>query len=142
MNDRLALDDGQAMTPEDVLDILQVFGASGFGRMELTVGTVRVAVNQGTPAGSAGAPSTGPQVVAPLLGYFQAGAEAEGPALVQTGTAVDAETTVGFVRLMDKLAPVKAGARGVVTEIVVENGQLVEFGQPLMLIRSEAMPSP
>lgn len=129
----------QRVTQADIIDILQAFEASGFARLDLTFGSVRVAVNRPeAPALSsvdelAGAAT----VIAPLLGMFQAGPEAGAPAYVQSGTKVQAETTVGIIRVMQDRTVVKAGLRGTVVDVPVQDGQFVEFGQTLLRVRTE-----
>lgn len=126
----------QSVTREDIGDILEAFGQSGFAHLELTVGSVRVVVNR-APAVVVRNVDLLPeivQVVAPMLGTFQAGPEVDSPAFVQPGTKVQADTIVGIIRVMEKRAPVKAGLRGTVLAVLVQDGQLVEFGQTLLRI--------
>lgn len=122
------------MTQEDIEDILDAFRQSGFARLELTLGSIRVVADR-APAAAA-LPGAG-EIVAPLLGTFQAGLEAGAPAFVQPGTKVQPDTTVGTIRVMEKSTPVKAGLRGTVVEVLVQDGQLVEFGQKLLRVRAE-----
>ena len=129
----------QRVAQEDLLEILQAFEASGFARLELAIGTVRVAANRAasaTPAPSVDSLSDTVQVVAPLLGRFQAGS----PPLMQPGATVDADTIVGFIRVRQNQTPVKAGLCGTVLEVLVQDGQLVEFAQPLMSVCTSSDP--
>lgn len=111
------------MTQEDLVDILQAFGSSAFARMELRLGSMRVAANR--------APAAAHQVAAPLLGIFQA-------ALVQPGTKVHADTTIGIIRVMKDETAVKAGVHGTVVDVLVQDGQFVEYGQPLLCVSTDA----
>ena len=127
----------QRVAQEDLLDILQAFEASGFAQLELVVGNVRVAANRAastTPVPSFDSLADTAQVVAPLLGTFQAGSGAGSPALMQPGVTVDADTIVGFIRVRQHQTPVKAGLCGTVLDVLVQDGQLVEFAQPLMSV--------
>ena len=122
------------------MDILQAFEHSGFARLELSVGSVRVAVNQ-APAAAVRSVDLLPgiaQVVAPLLGMFQAGPEPGAPAFVQRGIRVEADTTVGLIRVVQNLKVVKAGLRGTVVDVLVQDGQFVEFGQTLLRVGTES----
>jgi len=72
-------------------------------------------------------------ITAPLMGFYHAEAESGPP--VTVGAAVDEDATIGLISLMNLRKPVSAGIRGVVTEICVENGQFVEYGQTLCRVR-------
>ena len=131
----------QRVTQEDIRDILEAFGSSGFAHLELTVGSVRVAVNR---ASAAAVPSVDllqgtAQIAAPLLGMFQAGPESGAPAFVQPGTKVQAGTTIGIIRVMQNQTAVKAGLRGTVVDVLVQDGQFVEFGQTLLRVSTESV---
>ena len=126
------------MTPEDLVDILQIFGSSPFARLELALGPVRLAVDR-APATVARSVDPLPipdavQVAAPRLGIFQAGREPGAPAFVQPGTRVAADTTVGIVRVLQEQTPVKAGVAGTVLDVLVGDGQFVEYGQTLLRV--------
>jgi acetyl-CoA carboxylase biotin carboxyl carrier protein len=76
-------------------------------------------------------------VASPMLGTFYR-AEAPGATpFVEVGAEVGADTTVCIIEVMKMMNSVPAGVRGVVAEIVAENGQLVEFGEPLFRITPE-----
>lgn len=126
----------QRLTQEDIRDILQAFEHSGFAHLDLTFGSVRVAVNQVSTAAicSDDLPKDTAQVDAPLLGMFQAGPEAGAPAFVRPGTKVKADTTIGIIRVMENQMAVKAGQWGTVVDVLVQDGQFVEFGQPLLRV--------
>ena len=130
----------QRVTQEDIMDILQAFGQSGFAQLDLTVGSVRVAVNRASAASVRSVdllPGTA-QIVAPLLGRFQAGPEPGAPAFVKPGTRVQTDTTVGIIRVMQNLTVVKAGLRGTVVDVPVQDGQFVEFGQTLLRVSTDS----
>ena len=82
--------------------------------------------------GDAAAEGTIP-ITAPLIGFYHAEAESGPP--VTVGAAVDEDAIIGLISLMDLRKPVPAGIRGVITEICVENGQFVEYGQTLCRVR-------
>ncbi|MCC7327253.1 MAG: biotin/lipoyl-binding protein [Burkholderiales bacterium] len=128
------------VTQEDLVDILQAFEASGFTRLELTLGPLRVAAKRVGAADGGGVESlaSAAQVVAPLLGIFQAGSHSNAPALVRPGTRVQADTIIGFISVMRKLTAVKAGRRGTVAQVLVEDGQFVEYGQTLLQVSTQS----
>jgi acetyl-CoA carboxylase biotin carboxyl carrier protein len=69
-----------------------------------------------------------------MLGTFYR-AEAPGAApFVDVGAKVEPETTVCIIEVMKMMNSVPAGVSGTISEIVPENGQLVEYGQPLFRV--------
>lgn len=76
-------------------------------------------------------------ITAPLLGTFFVAPEPGAPPFVQVGTRVDDETTVGLIEVMKVFNSVRAGVKGIVTEVVAQNGQFVEYGQTLFLVRPD-----
>jgi acetyl-CoA carboxylase biotin carboxyl carrier protein len=95
-----------------------------------------------TPA-SAAATTTAPHdatldghlVCAPSLGLFWRSPQPGAPHFVDVGQEVDAEDTVCIVEVMKLMNHVKAGVSGTVMAIEPENGQMVEFGQLLVVVR-------
>ncbi len=131
----------QIVTREDIDDILQAFAESHFARLRLSAGSVRIAVNRYPAEQERPVASHITEVVAPMLGTFQSSPEAGAPALVRVGSTVQPETAVGMIRVMQNLTPVKAGLNGTILEVLVQDGQLVEFGQPLLRIGTESASS-
>ena len=56
------------------------------------------------------------------------------PPFVQVDQSVEADTQVGIVEVMKLMNSIVAGQRGVVSDILVEDGAAVEYAQPLFLI--------
>jgi acetyl-CoA carboxylase biotin carboxyl carrier protein len=90
---------------------------------------------------AAAAPVTAPDtngletIASPMLGTFYR-AEAPGAApFVEVGASVDAETTVCIIEVMKMMNSVPAGMSGTIAEIVPENSQLVEYGDPLFRVK-------
>ncbi|MFT4563020.1 MAG: acetyl-CoA carboxylase biotin carboxyl carrier protein [Gammaproteobacteria bacterium] len=73
-------------------------------------------------------------VRAPNLGTFYRAPKPGAPAYVEIGQAVEADTEVCLIEVMKLFTPVRAGVAGVVREIRIEDGQMVEFGQLLVII--------
>src|SRR5882757_7481614 len=76
-------------------------------------------------------------VTAPMVGKFYAAAAPSDPSYVQLGDKVAVGATVGLIEVMKVFASIKTEAAGTVEKILVTNGQFVEFGQALFLIRPE-----
>lgn len=91
--------------------------------------TAATPVIEATPAAPAGN-----IVTSPMVGTFY---RAPGPGkapFVELGQAVKAAEPVCIIEAMKLLNEIEAGFDGVIKEILVENGQPVEFGQPLFVI--------
>ncbi|MFB2599625.1 acetyl-CoA carboxylase biotin carboxyl carrier protein subunit [Herbiconiux sp. P17] len=73
-------------------------------------------------------------ITAPMVGVFYASPKPGDPAFVTIGEAVAAETVLCIVEVMKLMSNIEAGVDGTVTQILVENEQAVEYGQPLMVI--------
>ena len=73
-------------------------------------------------------------VLAPLVGTFYAAAQPDAKPFVEVGDAVDAGETVCIVEAMKLMNEVASGESGKVVEILVENGEWVEFEQVLMYL--------
>jgi len=86
----------------------------------------------------AGTPSisTGEQEIkSPMIGTFYRSPSPEAGAYAEVGTEVGPETVVCIIEAMKVMNEIKAEARGVITQVLVENAKPVEFGQPLFKIR-------
>jgi acetyl-CoA carboxylase biotin carboxyl carrier protein len=71
-------------------------------------------------------------VTAPLVGKFYRASKPGAPAFVEVGDVVEAGQTVCIVEAMKMMNEVAAEEPGRVVDIAVENGEYVEFGQPLI----------
>ena len=93
---------------------------------------------ESAPAGSA-APSGPPpgtvQITSPMVGTFYRTPSPEAPPFVDVGSRVDEESVVCIVEAMKVMNEIQAEVTGEVIEILVENGEPVEFGQPLLLVK-------
>lgn len=90
------------------------------------------------PAPAAAAPAAhADDLPAPLLGTFYRSPKPGAPPFVELGSKVEADTVVAIIEVMKLMTTVRAGRRGVVTDILVADGTLVEYGQPILRIRGE-----
>jgi acetyl-CoA carboxylase biotin carboxyl carrier protein len=71
---------------------------------------------------------------APSLGTFYRAAKPASPPLIEIGQVVRPETEVCLVEVMKLFTGVQAGIAGVVREVLVKDGELVEYEQPLFLV--------
>lgn len=85
-------------------------------------------------AEAAPAPVNANAVLSPMVGTIYLSAEPGGAAFVSKGTTVKKGDTLLIVEAMKVMNPITAPADGTVQEILVENGQPVEFDQPLVVV--------
>ncbi len=75
------------------------------------------------------------EVAAPLLGTFYRSPKPGAPPFVEVGMQVEEETIVAIIEVMKLMNTVRAGVRGTITDILVADGALAEYGQPLLRVR-------
>ena len=73
----------------------------------------------------------GETIDCPIVGTFYRAPSPESPSYVEEGDDFDEETVLCIVEAMKVMNEIKAEKKGKILEILVENGQPVEFGQPL-----------
>ncbi|HEX6612987.1 MAG TPA: acetyl-CoA carboxylase biotin carboxyl carrier protein [Rhodanobacteraceae bacterium] len=88
---------------------------------------------ESAPAGERGLPA-GHVVRAPMVGTFYAAATPGAPPFVKVGQQVKAGDPLGIIEAMKMFNQLEADVAGTVLAIVAENGQPVEFDQPLFVI--------
>jgi acetyl-CoA carboxylase biotin carboxyl carrier protein len=99
------------------------------------------------PAPAAGAPATaaapaapdapapsGHVLKAPMVGTFYRSPSPDAKPFIEVGQNVKAGETVCIIEAMKLMNEIEADATGMVKAILVENGQPVEYGQPLLII--------
>ena len=75
------------------------------------------------------------QITSPMVGTFYSAAKPESPAFANVGDTVTADTTICIVEAMKIFNEIKAEQSGVIEKVLVSNGDSVEFGQALFLVR-------
>ncbi|MBQ6352177.1 MAG: acetyl-CoA carboxylase biotin carboxyl carrier protein [Lentisphaeria bacterium] len=73
-------------------------------------------------------------IESPLVGTFYRAASPEAKPFVEVGDRVTADTVVGIIEAMKVMNEVKAEKSGVIKEVLVDNGDPVEYGQKLFVI--------
>ena len=90
----------------------------------------------GPTIAAAPAMSSGDQEIkSPMIGTFYRSPSPESGPYIEIGTEVNPDTVVCIIEAMKVMNEIKAEAKGVITQILVENAKPVEFGQPLFKIR-------
>jgi acetyl-CoA carboxylase biotin carboxyl carrier protein len=74
-------------------------------------------------------------IPSPMVGTFYRAPSPSQPAFVEVGSQVKAGDTLCIVEAMKMLNQIESDKSGMVVAILVENGQPVEFGQPLFVIK-------
>ena len=74
-------------------------------------------------------------IESPMVGTFYRAPAPDAPPYVEVGDRVTEDSVLCIVEAMKLMNEIKAEMAGIVTEILVENGQPIEFGQPLFSIR-------
>ena len=93
-----------------------------------------------SPAPNAGAPSSRADpnlqdVAAPLLGTFYRAPKPGAPPFVEIGSTVEEDTVVAIIEVMKLMNTVRAGVRGIVSEVLARDGALVEYGEAILRVR-------
>ena len=141
-----------------LIDLVQ---ESGIGELEITEGEEKVRISRmgpGAPAvmathapmamvpatgpASSSAPAapeappapTGHTLKSPMVGTFYRSPSPGAPSFVEVGQAVTKGQTLCIIEAMKLLNEIESDAAGTVKAILVENGQPVEYGQPLFVI--------
>ena len=89
------------------------------------------------PKQSPGADENLLTIKAPLLGIFYRRPQPGSPPYVEEGSSIDEDTTVALIEVMKLFNPVKAGVKGRIVKICVENNDLVAYEQVLFLVKPE-----
>lgn len=136
-----------------LIDLVQ---ESGIAELEITEGEERVRISRHGPAGflpqqptqvlipqpaapAASAPAaavapTGHTLKSPMVGTFYRSPSPGASSFVEIGQTVSKGQTLCIIEAMKLLNEIESDASGVVKSILVENGQAVEYGQPLFTI--------
>jgi acetyl-CoA carboxylase biotin carboxyl carrier protein len=142
--------------------LIELVETSGISELEVTEGEekVRIVKSSAAPAGgmmmvpahaapvaapapvAAAAPAvaapppepTGYIVKSPMVGTFYRSSSPTTPAFVEIGSKIGETDTICIIEAMKLMNEIQAEKAGTVTQILVENGQPVEYGQPLFVI--------
>ena len=75
------------------------------------------------------------RIVSPMVGTFYSAPSPDAAPFVKAGDSVKEKTVVCIVEAMKLMNEIEAEVKGEIVEVLVENGQLVEYGQPLFLVK-------
>lgn len=92
------------------------------------------------PAPSTAAPAAksprGAVETSPMVGVFYSAPSPGEPTFVKVGQTISAGETLGIIEAMKIMNPIEATQSGVIEEILVKNGEVIQFGQPLFRYRA------
>ncbi|CAH0524399.1 acetyl-CoA carboxylase biotin carboxyl carrier protein [Vibrio hippocampi] len=144
--------------------LIELVEESGIAELEISEGEESVRISRSTPAHLAPAPiqyaaapapavapaapvaaapvaeeaapaaPTGHQVLSPMVGTFYRAPSPDSKSFIEVGQSVNAGDTLCIVEAMKMMNQIESDKSGVVTAILVEDGQPVEFDQPLVII--------
>ncbi|MDR3637472.1 MAG: acetyl-CoA carboxylase biotin carboxyl carrier protein [Isosphaeraceae bacterium] len=88
------------------------------------------------PAAPVAAPAAPAGIVieSPMVGTYYSSGSPDVPAFVSVGSAVRPDSTVCIIEAMKVFTDIPAGVSGTITEVLVKNGQAVEYGQALFRV--------
>ena len=92
-------------------------------------------VAAGQPVAASGPPVGTIEIKSPMVGTFYRSSSPEAPAYVDEGDQVSPDSAVCIVEAMKVFNEIKAEVEGTIVSILVENGQTVEYGQPMFLVK-------
>jgi acetyl-CoA carboxylase biotin carboxyl carrier protein len=78
--------------------------------------------------------ASGKFITSPMVGTYYSSPSPDDPAFIKVGDRVEEDTIVCIIEAMKVMNEVKAGMKGVIAEIVIENAHPVEFGTKILRI--------
>ncbi len=144
------------MNVEQIIELIQAVSASSVGELNYEEGDVKLSLKKEKnkiKTETENAPSVavpqelavkepttesekeGSYITSPLVGTFYAAPSENGEPFVQVGDQVQEGTVLGIVEAMKLMNEIESEVQGVIEKILVENGEPVEYGQPLFLVK-------
>lgn len=135
---------------EEIKELVKVLEDSSLNKLELkyedgkvllekTVTAINEPVANTTVAPMAMPAKTGEQIVeitAPMVGTFYGAPDPKAEPFVKVGSKVTPNTVVCILEAMKLFSEIEAEVEGEITEILVKDGEFVEFGQPLFKVKT------
>jgi acetyl-CoA carboxylase biotin carboxyl carrier protein len=75
-------------------------------------------------------------VKSPMVGTFYSAGSPESPAFAKVGDKIGADSIVCIIEAMKVMNEIQAEISGTITEVLIENGEAVEYGQPLFKVKT------
>ena len=127
-----------ALDDDDVREILRIIDESDLDELRVETGELSLHVIRGGAVPAAdpapAADDVGGVIASPMLGTFYRAHSPGAEAFVDVGSPVEPGTLVCIIEVMKMMNSVHAGVSGTIVEVCVENGALVEEGDPLFRV--------
>lgn len=144
------------MNVEQIIELIQAVSASSVGELNYEEGGVKLSLKkeknkiktetENAPSiavpqelavkePTAESEKEGNYITSPLVGTFYAAPSENGEPFVQVGDQVKEGMVLGIVEAMKLMNEIESEVQGVIEKILVENGEPVEYGQPLFLVK-------
>jgi acetyl-CoA carboxylase biotin carboxyl carrier protein len=118
--------------------LIDLVSESNVSELEITEAEGKVRIVKASPAvmpaPAAPAAPAGHTVKSPMVGTFYRSSAPGAKPFVEVGDSIKEGDTICIVEAMKILNEIEADKSGTVTQILVQNGQAVEYGQPLFVI--------
>jgi acetyl-CoA carboxylase biotin carboxyl carrier protein len=128
---RLHLKRGTAS--ESMGPVMMVPPAASMPHMHDMGGGGHAPVSASTEEG--GRPAGVIEITSPMVGTFYRASGPDEEPFASVGSRIDDESVVSIIEAMKVMNEIKAECSGEIVEVLVENGEPVEFGQPLFLVK-------
>jgi acetyl-CoA carboxylase biotin carboxyl carrier protein len=116
-------------------EVMQVVPAGGFPAHSLPVAAPPIALPAAAPAPAGAESKDTVPITSPTVGTFYEAPSPGDPPFVTVGSKVSQDTVVCIIEAMKVFNQITADVNGTITELLVKNGDPVEFGQPLFRVR-------
>jgi acetyl-CoA carboxylase biotin carboxyl carrier protein len=136
--------------PETIRKLAELMTETGLSEIEMAEGDRSIRVSRGAvaaapmqfaapaaapaPAAPVSAASHPGAVISPMVGTAYLQAEPGSPPFVSAGSPVKVGDTLLIIEAMKVMNPIKAAKAGTLKEVLILDGQPVEYGEPLMII--------
>lgn len=136
---------------EEIKELVKVIEESSLNKLELKYGDGKILMEKAgvvateiVPQGNVVTPvtipaKTGEQIVeitAPMVGTFYRSQDPKSEPFVKVGSKVTPNTVVCILEAMKLFSEIEAEVEGEITEILVQDGDFIEFGQPLFKVKT------
>ena len=134
---------------EEIKDLMRTVEASSLQRVIIKDGDFSLTLEKGSATASvvpsvpaeakqpvaAASQDSFMEIKAPMVGTFYSAADPDAAPFVKAGSAVGPETVVCVLEAMKLFTEVQAECSGEIVEVLVKNGDFVEYGQPLFRVK-------
>ncbi|MBO0999021.1 acetyl-CoA carboxylase biotin carboxyl carrier protein [Bacillus sp. SD075] len=128
---------GTVLHPAAAPEVVQANSAVEVKHAAAPAPAVPKAVEPAKPAAAVTEQENLHKITSPMVGTFYQSPAPDSPAYVKTGDKVTGDSIVCIVEAMKLFNEIEAEVSGEIVEVLVKEGQLVEYGQPLFLVKPE-----